>query len=89
MPKQFTHRAVVTVSPYSGGFPIDMLRYDRAYPVRGEDAARIAETFDRQRKPVDRPGILIETRSESRNWQAAVTPERLASFGVGIRPAET
>lgn len=51
------------------GFPMDMLRYDQAWPATGEDAAKI--------KPSDEP---VEIRLHG----LSCTPDRWKSFGWSI-----
>ncbi len=41
MAKRKTHTIVTIEVAGRGEFPMDMLRYDMACPVRGEDAARL------------------------------------------------
>jgi hypothetical protein len=66
----------------SGPFPIDMLRYDGAYPAREEDAARIHSSFDRFARERQKVTIVIpdgrptEGRWDSFGWRV-VSVERI------------
>ena len=68
-----------------GGFPIDMLRYDSAYPARASDAADIQGSLgDDPGNPVslaNREVWEIDLISALRN---APTVERWSSFGVKV-----
>ena len=57
-----------------GVFPMDMLRYDRAYPLTSDDAVKIASTFFNKTQSFE---IQVAT---SGNF----TAERWRSFGVSI-----
>jgi hypothetical protein len=54
-----------------GRFPIDMLRYDGAYPLEGKDAAKIEQSFDPQgRKDLGRYEVELVTHGcpEEARW---------------------
>jgi len=62
----------------TGAFPLDMLRYDHAWPASSDDAAAIAATF--------RPGfkahpVTIRITNNGPNHHGEWNPQRWASFG--------
>jgi hypothetical protein len=59
-----------------GRFPMDMLRYDRAYPRFGADGYTILQTGS------DEAGT--KTWEVQLSTDGKFTPERWNSFGVGI-----
>lgn len=74
------YRIVYTVAPKQGyerrHFPIDMLRYDGAFPRTEADANRIADSY--HAVAVIEPIELVQVRAEK---HAAVGEPRWESFG--------
>jgi hypothetical protein len=73
-------------------FPLDMLRYDRCFPVRGEDADSIGQSLRsdiRIKEKVDGlPDGVFRIRLERVTMLAApgVTSARWSSFGWSVDP---
>lgn len=61
----------------SGQFPVDMLRYERAYPASENDSYAIAETFNGKSSVWS----IHVTKTTNAPW----TVERWHSFGVRIQ----
>lgn len=61
-----------------GRFPLDMLRYDGAFPMNSEDAVKIGSE-DRENREV-----RLIARQASRDWQPCAG--RWASFGWRVYP---
>lgn len=82
---QYTH--IFKVAPKNRGtqFPIDMLRYDHAVPVREIDSTLITETF-MGRMEMDDP-IELQHRGAVAKWQP--TAGRWESFGWQVLVMET
>ena len=64
----------------TGAFPIDMLRYDAAYPARPEDALSIARTYQEQGREIQvtlcsRRAPTV-ARWESFGWHLVEVDER-------------
>jgi YD repeat-containing protein len=77
MPKKTrTEYTVVGTRP----FPIDMLRYDCAWPTSSQDAQKIADTFD-----WDSRGQMVEIKL-STDYQFAPEHRRWESFGWRVKP---
>ena len=67
-----------------GAFPLDMLRYDAAYPASSPDALVIEKTFrERLEGFTSVWTVHLQTRSE-----IGPTPGRWQSFGWQIGPHE-
>lgn len=64
-----------------GPFPIDMLRYDGAFPYQSDDARRIEESIGR---PSFRREDILVVRLQSRTHGPTV--ERWRSFGWYVEP---
>lgn len=81
--KQYLHTFTVQGS---GTFPIDMLRFDSAYPATETVSGRIEATFNRHHDPLagtsEKP-ISLHHRGE-RDWEPTVG--RWESFGWSVRP---
>lgn len=76
MPKQYEFRYTVTGR---GGFPVDMLRYDRATPRREEDSSLITSTLQHTHsRPPNGPEIQLCSRIKP------PTEGRWVSFGWGV-----
>lgn len=63
----------------SGVFPMDMLRYDRAYPLTENDAVTISSTFIIKTGHYE---VLVGTS------QPRFTFDRWRSFGVTVIPVK-
>lgn len=65
-----------------GDFPLDMLRFDRAYPVDGTSAANIERPRDELGAPLQYAGSqrTVRLRTEHATYSAPTTA-RWASFG--------
>ena len=67
----------------NGDFPLDMLRYDQAWPASPEDAAKISRRFD----PSDNFGVrrdTVELCRLARKWREGPCVPRWASFGWAV-----
>ena len=62
-----------------GPFPMDMLRYDRAFPYTESDSVTISSTFYRRCESYE---VLVVTNL------AKFTVDRWRSFGVSITPVK-
>lgn len=72
-------------------FPIDMLRYEQAFPKTTEDALVISSTFKRISQPADHVGSLVTIAKVVRSVSEPWAQDRWTSFGwsiydVGIIP---
>lgn len=57
----------------SGAFPMDMLRYDRCWPVNSDDAANLTDYSNNDGKPLVRRAVALATiadRVESARWSS-------------------
>jgi len=85
------YRTVFTVAG-QGGFPLDMLRYDRCFPltsqdVRDMDQALRHPSFARNQK--DLPSVTLCSYHDHPEWEVDI--RRWVSFGwmpTEIHPAE-
>lgn len=80
-PLKYAHYAVVTRARGTATFPVDMLRYDRCYPLREIDAGLILEniTDPHHRKEEDK--IYIVKYSEKAELKSLFNYARWDSFG--------
>lgn len=77
MTRKSKHTAWRFVVSGNGQFPLDMLRYDRCFPVHGEDAHKMdARTEWRE--------ITLEHRHEEPTAQWKPTVARWRSFGWNV-----
>lgn len=67
----------------SGPFPIDMLRYDRCWPLSQEDIAKIAESLSGDIGSADAREIRVGTHATlaASKDETAFTNDRWKSFG--------
>lgn len=75
---QYRHMAVISGR---GDFPLDMLRYDRAFPESEEDSGTISRTYHTYETWIVKVGKVSEQKGPS-----AWTVARWQSFGVDIKP---
>lgn len=88
--RKYRHRLRVT---FSGRFPVDMLRFDRAHPATEGDALTIEESvydYEGHRARV----VMVDKYSDTANGRdpRVWTVQRWASFGVSVElaaPEET
>ena len=69
----------------NGSFPMDMLRYDRCYPVDGSSAADMHEPRPNSRTRVREVRLRIFTENED----IRPTRDRWTSFGWAVGPVNT
>lgn len=65
-----------------GPFPIDMLRYDRCFPLREQDAAEISLSHQEYLLRKEEEPIYLVKFSADKKF--SFTPERWKSFGWEI-----
>lgn len=82
MAKRYRYRYTVSGRSNSWGFPIDMFRYDQAYPASEADAATI-ERINRYRRTDNRDPFTVVVEGESEP-----TAARWASFGWHVGTVE-
>lgn len=77
-----THGIQTYVAEGRGSFPIDMLRYDSAWPASESDAARIMRTLDySDTLQVNRPQVQIMLRRAQVDVRSMPAVDRWRSFG--------
>lgn len=86
-PRRYCHVALVTLSGVSE-FPLDMLRYDSCFPMRGEDVAAIQHSLQRPASDgaaAERRVLVVHYGTEA---APAWSTERWESFGCRIESVD-
>jgi hypothetical protein len=88
-PLKYAHYAVVTRARGTTPFPVDMLRYDRCYPLREIDSVTIgANISDPWSRENTEDQIFLVKYSEKSDVKGQFTTARWDSFGWLVMPVE-
>lgn len=77
-------KRVIAEITFTGEFPLDMLRYDGAYPENPEDVRKIRVSFDEKARPRGPVTVKIGTSIKECYVDRAFTVWRWKHFGCKV-----